>query len=237
MTGLAEAIERELRALGDPERAAAAKLYLKSDLVFIGVRAPQLRSVLRACLAEHGRLDRTRLLLAVNTLWSKGIFELRAAAVELLEKHARLLAPADIELVERLLRESNTWALVDGLAPCVAGPLIDRVPELEANLDRWAEDESFWLRRAALLVHLLPLRRGQGNFDRFARYADAMLSEREFFIRKAIGWILRETGKKRPELVVEFLRPRIGRASGITVREAVKYLPATDRRSLRAAAK
>ena len=234
MNRLAEAVERKLWDLGDPERAAGAKRYLKSDLEFMGVRAPQLRSVLKACLAEHRRLDRPALLSTVNALWSRGIFELKAAAVELLESHVQLLRPADIELVESLLRDSKTWALVDGLAPCVAGPLIDRYPELEAYPDQWAEDESFWLRRAALLVHLLPLRRGQGNFDRFARYADAMLSEREFFIRKAIGWVLRETGKKRPELVVEFLGPRIRRASGVTIREAVKYLSAADRRTLRA---
>jgi 3-methyladenine DNA glycosylase AlkD len=61
--------------------------------------------------------------------------------------------------------------------------------------------------------------------ETFARYADGMLSEREFFIRKAIGWVLRETGKKRPELVAAWLAPRAHRASGLTVREAVKYLP------------
>jgi 3-methyladenine DNA glycosylase AlkD len=229
---LAKAIEGGLRELGDPKRAAGAKRYLKSDLEFLGVRAPQLRSVLKACLAEYGPLDRPSLLSAVNDLWSRGTFELKAAAVELLEKHVRLLGSADMRLVERLLRESNTWALVDALAPCVAGPLLERHPELEAYLDRWAADESFWLRRAALLAHLLPLRRGEGDFDRFARYADAMLSESEFFIRKAIGWVLRETGKKRPELVVAWLSPRVERASGVTVREAVKYLPETDRRAL-----
>ena len=62
-----------------------------------------------------------------------------------------------------------------------------------------------------------------------------MLEEREFFIRKAIGWVLREVSKKRPELVVEWLGPRTGRASGVTFREAVKYLPPDDRERLAAA--
>jgi 3-methyladenine DNA glycosylase AlkD len=99
-------------------------------------------------------------------------------------------------------------------------------------LDRWAQDEDFWLRRSALLAQLVPLRRGEGDFARFGRYADATLGEREFFIRKAIGWVLRETGKKRPALVYAWLRPRADRASGVTVHEAVRYLPAEKREEM-----
>jgi 3-methyladenine DNA glycosylase AlkD len=81
------------------------------------------------------------------------------------------------------------------------------------------------LRRAEMLALLLPLRVGAGDFERFSRYADALLEERESFIRKAIGWVLRETGKKRPELVAAWLAPRTHRVSGVTAREAVRYLP------------
>src|SRR5207245_10403294 len=82
------------------------------------------------------------------------------------------------------------------------------------------------LRRSAMLALLRPLRRGDVDFTRFARDAEAMRPEREFFIRKAIGWVLRETGKKRPEVVYQWLLSRCGVASGVTVREAVKYLSA-----------
>jgi hypothetical protein len=142
-------------------------------------------------------------------------------------------------LLERLIRGSGTWAIVDAVAPYVAGPLVEREqenhPEIEAVLERWASDDDFWVRRAALLVHLLPLRRGEGDFAGFARHADAMLGETEFFVRKAIGWVLREVGKKRPELVAEWLLPRADRASGVTVREAVKYLAGDDRGAILAA--
>jgi DNA alkylation repair enzyme len=102
---------------------------------------------------------------------------------------------------------------------------VERYPALTGTLDRWSADPDFWLRRSALLALLVPLRRGAGEFERFSRYADQMLDEREFFIRKAIGWVLRETGKRRPDLVAGWLAPRIGRVSGVTVREAVKPLP------------
>jgi 3-methyladenine DNA glycosylase AlkD len=97
---------------------------------------------------------------------------------------------------------------------------------------RWysdSADDDFWIRRSALLALLSGLRRGEGDFERFSRYADAMLDEKEFFIRKAIGWVLRDTGRKRPKLVRDWLAPRLARVSGVTLREAVKPLSAEDR--------
>ncbi|MGH2787719.1 MAG: DNA alkylation repair protein [Actinomycetota bacterium] len=146
------------------------------------------------------------------------------AAVECLAARSDLVEPRDVRIVERMIRESKTWALVDGLATTAVGNLVRR-PEVNKVLDRWVEDDDFWLRRSALLALLKPLRAGAGDFDRFARYADSMLEEKEFFIRKAVGWVLRETSKKQPQLVFDWLLPRAGRASGVTVREAVKYLP------------
>ena len=102
-------------------------------------------------------------------------------------------------MIERMLRTARTWALVDTLAEHVMGGLVERYPELTATLDRWAGDDDFWLRRSAMLALLRPLRRGDGDFDRFSRYADRMLEEKEFFIRKAIGWILRDTAKRQAQ--------------------------------------
>jgi 3-methyladenine DNA glycosylase AlkD len=83
-----------------------------------------------------------------------------------------------------------------------------------------------------MLALLLPLRRGGGDFERFGRYADAMLGEREFFVRKAIGWVLREVARTRPALVTAWLLPRAARASGLTFREGARALPAPQRARL-----
>jgi 3-methyladenine DNA glycosylase AlkD len=147
------------------------------------------------------------------------------AAVELLSQRGDLLDLRDAGLVEKLIRESKTWALVDALAIAVACDLVVRFSEMNDVLYEWATDRDFWIRRSALLALLKPLRAGGGDFARFGRFADPMLDETEFFIRKALGWVLRETSKKQPGLVYEWLAPRAARASGITVREAVKYLP------------
>ncbi len=155
--------------------------------------------------------------------------------VLLLEAFQPLLQQPDISLLERLIRQSKTWAFVDELAIAITGPLVERSPALLRVLDRWATDADFWVRRSAMLALLRPLRRGRGDFPRFARYADRMLEDREFFIRKSIGWVLRETGKPQPDTVFAWLLPRASRASGITVREAVKYLSPAQRAEMLAA--
>lgn len=226
------AIDLELLRHRNPARAPAEKAYLKSDLEFLGVGLPAMRQIVRAVKRQHGGLDRQRLVALVGILWKTPSFERRMVAVLLLEAFEPLLQPVDIALLERLIRESKTWAFVDELAIVITGPLVERSPELLRVLDRWAKDDDFWLRRSAMLALLRPLRRGEGDFRRFARYADRMLEEREFFIRKAIGWVLRETGKSQPDIVYAWLLPRATRASGVTVREAVKYLSAARRREL-----
>ena len=228
-------IEADLAAAGDPKRAEQEQRYLKSDLRHFGASVPATRKIVKAALAAQPQLGHGELVRTVEALWARPVHECRAAAVELLDLRADLLVPEDIALIERMLRESRTWALVDGLAASVAGPLVERFPELAATLDAWAVDADFWIRRSALLALLLPLRAGGGDFHRFGRYADEMLGEPEFFIRKAIGWVLRDTSRRRPDLVFGWLLPRAATASGVTVREAVKRLAPEQREAILAA--
>jgi 3-methyladenine DNA glycosylase AlkD len=226
--------ERKLRDKGSAARAAREKAYLKSDLEFAGTGVPAIRKIVAAWSKAQPAPDHDGVTGIVQALWASPLYECRQAAVLLLERTTQLFGPADIPLIEHLLTTSRTWALVDGLAVSVTGDLAERFGELGRVLDRWAADDDFWLRRSALLALLPPLRAGQGDFERFGRYADALLGEREFFIRKAIGWVLRETAKRRPFLVAEWLGPRVHLASGVTVREAVKPLPAPMRDALMA---
>jgi 3-methyladenine DNA glycosylase AlkD len=216
---LADEVDAALRARAVPERAERERAYLKSDLEHFGVSMPAIRAVARDVRGRRPDLSHRDLVALVEALWAVPVHERRMVAVELLEEYDHLLDRAHLPLLERLLRESRTWALVDGLAPSVVGPIVDRDPVAADVLDRWATDDDFWIRRAALLSLLIPLRQGAGDFDRFARYADSMLEEREFFIRKAIGWVL----------------PRAARASGVTVREVLKPLSESQRAAIQAA--
>jgi 3-methyladenine DNA glycosylase AlkD len=219
VAALVPVLEQELRTAGGPERAAKERAYLKSSLEHFGTSVPAIRAVA---------------VRLVEVLWSQPVHERRMLAVEVLDRYPDRLAPADLGLVERLVRESKTWALVDGLAADVAGRIVLAAPDdavVGATLDRWAGDDDFWVRRSALLAELKVLRDG-GDFSRFARHADAMLDEKEFFIRKAIGWVLRETARTRPDEVVAWLVPRVSLASGVTLREAVKPLSDDQRARL-----
>jgi 3-methyladenine DNA glycosylase AlkD len=232
----ASELEQELRALGTPERAEGEKRYLKSDLEFLGVSVWGIRKVIKAFVASYADLSHQNVVSLVKALWAKPVFERRMAAAMLLEEYEDLLGPDDLALIERLIRESRTWALVDVLSGDVAGTIVLRHPRAAARLDAWAKDRDFWVRRSALLAQLEPLKNG-ASFRRFASHANAMLEDREFFIRKAIGWVLRETAKRRPDEVYEWLAPRTQRASGVTVREAVKYLDDARTKKLMAAYK
>jgi len=225
MTTLGERLEERLREVGTPERAVSEKKYLKSDLEFLGATVWQTRAATRELTPP---LDHDALVREVTDLWAAPVFERRMAATFLLERDARQLSVDDLGLIERLIRQSKTWALVDNLAGDVLGTLVDTDPAgVTPVMDRWACDDDFWVRRSSLLAELGPIRRG-APIDRFVARADLMLGEREFFIRKAIGWVLREAGKRDPGEVTSWLAPRTHRASGVTMREAVKYLPADD---------
>ncbi|HEX8100438.1 MAG TPA: DNA alkylation repair protein [Actinomycetota bacterium] len=229
---VARRLDAELKAAGSPERAVGEKAYLKSDLTFYGVKLAEMRRLAKE-VSKTEALDHAAAVALVEELWNKPVFERRMAAVVLLELHATDLTPKDLPFVEGLIRESKTWALVDGLAGDVVSEIALR-HNIRRTLDRWARDRDFWIRRSSLLAELKPLKAG-APFEPFATRADAMLEETQFFIRKAIGWVLREMSKKRPDEVYEWIAPRAHRASGVTMREVVRYLePKQAERLLRA---
>ncbi len=229
-------LHAHLQAAADPARAAGERAYLKSDLTHLGVGVPTTRRVVKDTLKAHGPFDHDELVAAVDALWGVTVHERRLAGVELLTASTGQLCVGDARWLETMLRSCRTWALLDPLATGVVAALAEREqPGWDPIVRRWAVDEDHWMRRAALLVHLPALRRGAGDWERFCVLADGMLEEREFFVRKAIGWVLRETAKQRPQLVVDWLEPRAHRAAGLTIREAIKPLAPSDRERVLAA--
>ena len=224
--------ETSLAAVGTPRRAEGQKRYLKSELEFLGVTLPEIRKVVERWLREHPAVAHAELVRLVAALWRRRVHELRMIGIELLESRVEILGPGDVGLVEWMVRRSKTWAYVDPLAIRVMGDLVRRHPELGTTLDRWSGDDDFWIRRSAMLALLPSLLEGGTGWDRFSGYADSMLEETEFFIRKAIGWILREISKRDPARVSAWVAGRTPRISGVSLREAVKYLPEPDRERL-----
>lgn len=221
---LVSEVDSMIRAAATPGRAEHEKQYLKSELEHRGTAIPELRNITKTLVRESVPNERDATLKLAEELWRHPVHELRVVASLLLAERQDLLGSHDIPLLERLLRQSRTWALVDVLAPWVVGPIVERDRDEHATLERWSKDPDLWLRRASLLTYMIPLRKGLPVFDRFTAIADPLLEDEEFFVRKAIGWMLRERAKTRPDEVFEWLLPRKDRASRLTLREASKHL-------------
>jgi 3-methyladenine DNA glycosylase AlkD len=216
-------LDSELRAAGAPERAVSEKAYLKSELTFYGAGIPAIRRIAMQ-LGRPGAMAREVLAELSEALWATGVHEHRALAVVLLERHERSLGEGDLGWLLARVRHSDTWAYVDGLAVHTIGPVLARTPNTATWLRDWARDPDFWVRRTALLAPLEDLRRGRGDFALWSDLAVPMLSEKEFFIRKAIGWVLRESAPTRPDEVRAFVDGHAAVMAGLTRREAEKGL-------------
>ena len=230
---LADQVRAELLGAADPVCAVQQQRYLRTSVEHWGVSVPQARRAIRAA----GRtVEHDELIGLVDRLWAGGVFDTRLAAALLLDRHATVFRAADLAWLTGLIREAGTWALVDLLVPRpLAAADADDAEATTAVLDAWLCDEDFWLRRSAILAHLIALRAGQGNWERFAEYADRLLADREFFVRKAIGWVLRDAARQDPERVAAWVAARTDRISGVALREAVKPLEPATAQALRAA--
>ena len=223
---------RRLRSAGSAARAIGEKAYLKSDLRFWGTGQESIRATVREYCDAHPDLTRADLRAIAEALYATDVHELRASAIGVLERDREKLDARDMPWLIALVRKSKSWAYVDWIAPKVIGDVIARDPRARKRLAVWANDKDFWVRRAALLAEHDALRAGGGDFALWSRLAASMLDEREFFIRKAIGWVLREVSKKRPELTYEFLRKHRNRVSRLSLLEGAKYLSAPNRKTL-----
>jgi 3-methyladenine DNA glycosylase AlkD len=226
----ADSLRARFLELGTPERAAGEKAYLKSSLEHLGVRVPDVRREVKTVL--RAGLTHDQLFALADDLWSRPVHEHRVAAVELLHGAPTLVTAADLPWIELRLRDCHTWALVDPLAGWVVASLAVREPHAVLPvLDRWVIDDDFWIRRSAVLSLRALLARGL-EVDRCFEYADRLLPERGFFIRKVLGWVLRELAATHPNDVSAWLRAHMADMNLVTLREPLRRLP--DAAELRA---
>ncbi len=221
-----------LEEAGTAQRAEYEKAYLKSGLSFYGASVPVVRQTAKTFYKNHPKLSHTDLIALVEVLWQSDYHEMRSLGIALLDHYPHLITLSDVGFLEGLLRRMQTWAHVDWMATGAIANLLDRDINLKSTLMHWARDDSFWVRRTAMLALMKRARIHREDFDLFARFASQMVEEKEFFIRKAIGWVLREVSKKQPEWTYEFLVGHIDQVSGLTLREGARYLPVEQRELL-----
>jgi 3-methyladenine DNA glycosylase AlkD len=225
------AVRAALAGAGDPERAVQQQAYMKSELPYVGLAAPELRALLRPLLAEHRFIDRAQWEAAVLELWDDATHrEEWYAAVALLRHraHRQWVDPDLLPLLEHLVRSGAWWDVVDEIASHLVGQvLLDHRSEVTPVMDAWAVDaDSLWVRRTAVLAQLRHAE--HTDTDLLERVLVANLDDtaygREFFVRKAVGWALRQHARTDPAWVRTFVGTHAERLSGLSRREALKHL-------------
>jgi 3-methyladenine DNA glycosylase AlkD len=218
-TAFAGAVREGLRASANPQRAAGTQAYMKSEMPFLGVGLPEVRRVTTEALARHPPRDWRA---AVLELWRSAEYrEERYAAIALLRLHA---ADADLELVEEVAVSGAWWDYVDSVAR-VAGELLRRDREAtSAAMRAWARDEDRWKRRVSIICQLGHKR--DTDLQLLYDCIEPNLADPDFFLRKAIGWALREYSKTDPDEVARYVRANAERLSPLSRREALKRVSA-----------
>jgi len=206
--------------------------YMRDQFVFLGVAMPARRDAIRAIVRDAtARADEATLLAAAQALWRKREREYQYVAVDVLAACERVLSPQALPVLATLVTTKSWWDTVDGLAANVVGPLVRRTPGLRRTLDAWSGDDNRWLRRTTLLHQL---RYGSAtDAKRLFAYCVANAADPDFFVRKAIGWALRQYAYADTPAVRSFLETKRQRLSPLSLREAGKHLSMTAKRESR----
>ena len=217
-------VQRSLARVADPVKAAAMAAYMKTDMPFYGVQKPERAPIARDAVRGYPPGDEGEYRERVLALWSLPHREEKYIALDYADQK-RFVTPAALPLYERLIREGAWWDFVDFIAShLVGGALLRHRAAVQPVLDAWIEDRDLWIRRAAILAQLR--HKGATDAERLFRYCRMQAHETEFFIRKAIGWALREYSKWNPEAVKAFLTEHRRELSGLSLREGAKHLAA-----------
>lgn len=212
-------IEAVYRSQADPQKARAMKTYMRDQFEFLGLPTPLRRRLSKPYLLP---LRAPELRQGVEHLWGLPEREFQYFALGLIEKSRKLWTADLLETWEWLVRSKSWWDTVDALASNVVGPHLTRFPHQLEVTDRWIESDDFWLQRTALLYQLGY--REKTDSVRLFAYIDRVAPSREFFLRKAIGWALRQYARTNPEAVRSFVLARGDKLSGLSRREALKHL-------------
>lgn len=220
---LARYVTAELRALADPAKAPAMAAYMKTAQAFYGVPTPRRAIILRQTRNRFVPADQKSYERNVLALWKLPYREEQYCAIAYARQHPRSITPSALWLYERMIREGAWWDFVDDIAVNLVGSVLRNFrAKTRPMIERWCDDPHLWIRRTALLAHLKHKQETDAAqlFDHCLRRSH----ESEFFIRKAIGWALREYSKTDSRAVRAFLRKNRQRLSNLTFAEASKHL-------------
>ena len=214
-------LRSELPKHADPQRAASAAKYMRDQFPFLGIASTPLSGLFRQALTGLPKPTTADAAAFAHACWALPEREYQYVACSYLRKYAKLLDESFVDTARYLIVTKSWWDTVDALAAHVVGPLVSAYPSMVRAMDDWAAGEQLWLTRTAILHQLRY--KGATDADRLFRYCASRADHKDFFIRKAIGWALREYAYTDPDAVRTFVagHPEL---SGLSQREALKNL-------------
>ncbi|MGG0719010.1 DNA alkylation repair protein [Robertmurraya massiliosenegalensis] len=203
------------------EHAGPMEKYMRDQFPYLGIKTPERKVLLKEFFQTSGILNKPLQQDFILSLWEKDAREYQYAALFYLEKMVKKLQRSDLELLENLITTKSWWDTVDTIAPKLVGYIATKYPEvIPDKIEQWAISDDIWLRRTAILFQLKYKERT--NEELLSRYIKENAQEKEFFIRKAIGWALREYSKTNPQFVRHFIETTP--LSNLSIREGSKYI-------------
>lgn len=216
-------VQAELSAKANPDKAARMQAYMKTEMPFYGVQKPGRTEILRYLKREAAPQDREEYQDLATALWELPHREEKYLAQAVAVAFKSFIVPESLPLYERFIVEGAWWDFVDETATHLIRELVLEHPSrIWPVVDEWSQDDNMWLRRTSLTCQIGAKERTDA--DRLFRFCEMRMHETEFFIRKAIGWALREYAKTDPEAVAAFAREHRESLSGLSFREATKHI-------------
>nr|WP_279663753.1 DNA alkylation repair protein [Ectobacillus ponti] len=204
----------------DEAYAQWSKNYVRNQFSFLGIRTPERRRLTNQFIKENGLPRKEELHDVIYMLWDLPEREYQKAALDILAKTKKELTTADMPWLSDLILKKSWWDTVDVLSPHIIGYMFSNNRELVLSFaDKWIDDENIWLQRSAILYQLYF--KSETDEERLFRYIIRRANSDEFFVQKAIGWILREYAKTRPENVISFVANH--QLKPLSKREALKH--------------
>lgn len=222
MHPLSHLIRQQLKEHADPDKAGPMQAYMKTDQPFYGVQAGVRKKLLKAATKDFKNIRRQEYEQIVLELWEGKYREEMYQALEVACHYKKFRDEASWPLYEKLTRSATWWDTLDWIAGHLVGLLVLEHRHLETNLTNWSEDPNLWVRRASLLAHLK--HKETTNTKLLTDTILKLCHEQEFFIRKAIGWALRQYSHTNPKWVKDFVSKHEQKLSGLSKREALKHI-------------
>jgi 3-methyladenine DNA glycosylase AlkD len=212
-----------LEGRANPEKASGMQSYMKTDMPFYGVQKAGRTQITRGLVKDFVPDDAVAYRDLVLALWNQPSREEKYMALSVARHFNEFVAPDEFPLYRRLIVEGAWWDFVDEVATKLIRSLVLGYPdESWPVVDPWIDDDDMWLRRTAIICQV-GLKENTDP-DRLFRFCQMRMDEREFFIRKAIGWSLREYAKTDREAVAGFAMKHRDELSGLSFREATKHI-------------